>query len=65
MPISITDAKAQLANIVRRAESGEDIVLRRRWILESVSAAGAAKALAGFADDVGVNQIHAAPCPLS
>ncbi len=67
MQISVTDAKAQLTDLVRRAESGEEIVLTRhgkpavrltavttapdratrRRILEAVSTAGAAKALAG------------------
>jgi prevent-host-death family protein len=30
MQISVTDAKAQLAELVRRAEAGDDVVLTRR-----------------------------------
>lgn len=30
MRISVTDAKAQLADLVRRAEAGEEVVLTRR-----------------------------------
>lgn len=67
MHVSVTDAKAQLTDLVRRAEAGDDVVLTRhghpavrlvpvrpapdrpsrRALLESVRAAGAAKAAAG------------------
>ena len=30
MKISVTDAKAQLTDLVRRAEAGEDVILTRR-----------------------------------
>ncbi|HKD24001.1 MAG TPA: type II toxin-antitoxin system prevent-host-death family antitoxin [Rhizomicrobium sp.] len=67
MQISVTDAKAQLTELVRRAEAGEDVVLTRhghaavrlvpvrampsakdrRALLDSVRAAGGAKATPG------------------
>ncbi len=67
MRISVTEAKDQLTELVRRAEAGDEIVLTRhgqaavrlvpvravpdgkarRTLLDSVRAAGAAKASAG------------------
>jgi prevent-host-death family protein len=67
MRVSVTDAKAQLTELVRRAEAGDEVVLTRhgqpavrlvsvksapdgatrRKILEALSRAGAAKAVAG------------------
>ncbi len=67
MHISVSDAKAQLTDLVRRAEAGDDVVLTRhghatvrlvpvrpvpnwqtrRALLESLRAAGAAKASSG------------------
>jgi prevent-host-death family protein len=32
MEVSVTDAKAQLTDLVRRAEAGEEIVLTRRGV---------------------------------
>ena len=67
MRVSVTDAKAQLTDLVRRAEAGDEVVLTRhgqpavrlvavksapdratrRRVLEALSRAGAAKAVAG------------------
>lgn len=67
MRVSVTEAKGQLTELVRRAEAGDEVVLTRhgrpavrlvpvtpvpdrtsrRALLESVRAAGAAKATAG------------------
>ena len=59
MQVSVSDAKGQLTDLVRRAEAGDEIILTRhgqpavpdretrRRILEAVRTAGAAKAVRG------------------